>query len=98
MHTRDARTTGYTLHRLFSLKNWRESSDFNGREKAALAWTEAITSPSRQAAVDAINEDIRKIFNEQDLVALTMAVTVINSWNRLSLTVSSSEDLKHVSN
>ena len=96
MHTRDARTTGYTLQRLFSLKNWRESSDFSEREKAALAWTEAITSSSRQAAVDTLHNDIRKIFDEQELVALTMTVNVVDSWNRLSLTVRSSEDLTQV--
>ena len=97
IHTRDARTTGYTLQRLFSLKNWRESSDFNEREKAALAWTEAITSSSsREAAVDTLYHDIRKIFGEQELMALTMTVNAVDSWNRFSLTVRSSEDLSQV--
>ncbi|MCC8358333.1 carboxymuconolactone decarboxylase family protein [Salinimicrobium sediminilitoris] len=96
MHTREARTTGYTLQRLFALKNWRESDEFNDREKAALAWTEAITSSSRQAAVDILHDDIRKILDEQELVAITMAVTTVDSWSRLSLTVRSFEDLADV--
>ena len=96
MYTRDARTTGYTLQRLFALKNWRESSEFSEREKAALAWTEAITSSSRQVAVEAVHIEVEKIFNEQELVALTMAVNVVDAWNRLALTVKSSEILSEV--
>lgn len=96
MHTRDARTTGHTLQRLFALKNWREAADFNEREKAALIWTEAITSSSRQTAVDAVYNEVRKHFEEEELVVLTMAVNVVDSWNRLSFT-RSSEDLSALS-
>lgn len=97
LHTRDARTTGYSLQRLSSLKNWRDSSDFSDTEKAALAWTEAITSSSsRKAAVDTEYYAIREILDEQELLALTMAVNVVDSWNRLSLTVRSSQDLSQV--
>lgn len=85
MHTKDARLKGETEQRIYALNAWRETPFFTDRERAALAWTEAITLISETHAPDDLYEEVRRHFSEQEMVNLTMAVVTINSWNRLSI-------------
>jgi AhpD family alkylhydroperoxidase len=83
MHLPDARKAGERQERLDLLSAWREAPGFTARERAALAWTEAVTLVSDTHVPDAVYEAARAAFSEQELVALTMAVVAINGWNRL---------------
>lgn len=85
MHTKDARAEGETAQRLYATAVWRETPFFTERERAALAWTEAVTLLSRDQVPDEVYELARKHFDEKELVDLTMAVVVINGWNRLAV-------------
>lgn len=85
MHTREARAMGETESRLHLLAAWRESPLYTGRERAALAWTEAVTLVAESGVPDAIYESAREHFSEEELVKLTLAVGVINTWNRLAI-------------
>jgi AhpD family alkylhydroperoxidase len=85
MHTKDARAHGETEQRLYTLNAWREAPFFTDRERAALAWTEAITNIQQGHAADEVYAAARKQFNEQELVKLTFAITQINSWNRIAI-------------
>ena len=85
MHTKDARAAGETEQRIYALDAWRETPFFTERERAALEWTEAVTRVADTHVPDEVYESVSKHFNEEDLVALTFAVVVINSWNRLSI-------------
>lgn len=96
LHIDDARASGQTLERLSLLKNWRETNHFTERERAALAWTEAIISSSRQSAVEALYNEVREHLEEQELVVLSMAVNVIDSWNRVGLAVRTPEELSFI--
>ncbi len=83
MHTKDARALGESEQRLYALAAWRETPFYTERERAALAWTEAITLISQGHAPDEVFEQARTQFTEEELVNLTMAIVAINSWNRL---------------
>ncbi len=85
MHTKDARTHGESEQRLYALSEWRETPFFSERERAALAWTEAVTQISEGHVPDEIYDEVRKHFTEKELVDLTFAVVVINDWNRLAI-------------
>ncbi len=85
MHSKDARAAGETEQRLYTLSAWRETPFFTGRERAALAWTEAITLISSSNAPDEVYEEARKEFTEEELVNLTIAIVAINGWNRLAI-------------
>ena len=85
MHTRDARKAGESEQRLYLLSAWRESSYYTQRERAALAWTEALTEVSRTGAPDAVYEEVCQHFDEKERVALTLAITTINVWNRIAI-------------
>ncbi len=85
MHTKDARAAGETEQRLYGLTAWSETPFYTERERAALAWTEALTLISQTHAPDDVYEHVRKHFSEVELVNLTMAIVTINSWNRLAL-------------
>ncbi len=85
MHTKDARAAGESEQRLYALSAWRETSFYSARERAALAWTEAITNIQAGHAPDDVYEEVRKEFSEAELVRLTMAITQINTWNRISI-------------
>ena|SRR5438093_13778627 len=85
MHTKDARRAGETEQRLYALNAWRETPFFTDRERAALEWTEALTRVAETHVPDEIYERVAAQFDEAELVALTFAVVVINSWNRLSI-------------
>ena len=85
MHSKDARAAGETEQRLYALSAWRETPFFTDRERAALAWTEAVTFITQGHAPDALYEETRRHFSEEELVTLTMAVVTINGWNRLAI-------------
>lgn len=85
MHTRDARKAGESEQRLYLLSAWRESSYYTPRERAALAWTEALTEVSRTGAPDVVYEEVCQHFDEKERVALTLAITTINVWNRIAI-------------
>jgi AhpD family alkylhydroperoxidase len=85
MHTKDARKEGETEQRLYALSAWRETSFYTDRERAALAWTEALTLISENDVPDSLYEATRNHFDEKEIIALTMAIIAINGWNRLAI-------------
>ncbi len=85
MHTTDARKLGESDERMHLLNAWREAPVFNARERAALAWTEAVTLISRGHAPDEVYDEARRQFSDKELVDLTAAVVAINSWNRMMI-------------
>jgi AhpD family alkylhydroperoxidase len=85
MHSKDARAGGETEQRLYALAAWRETPFYSERERAALAWTEAVTLVAQDHVPDSVYSDVRRHFNEQELVNLTLAVVAINGWNRLAI-------------
>ena len=85
MHTLDARKHGETEARLYLLNAWRESPGYTERERAALAWTEAVTLISETHAPDDVHEAVRAQFSDAETVNLTMLIATINAWNRLAI-------------
>src|ERR1700757_2437033 len=85
MHTKDARKHGETEQRLYLLNAWREAPVYTDRERAALAWTEAVTLISETHAPDDVYSEVRAHFSEAETVNLTMLIATINSWNRLAI-------------
>ena len=85
IHTQDARKHGETEARLYLLNAWRESPGYSDRERAALAWTEAVTLISETHAPDDLYEDVRAQFSDAETVNLTMLIATINAWNRLAI-------------
>lgn len=85
MHSKDARALGETEQRLYLLNAWREAPFYSERERAALAWTEAVTLVARDHVPDDVFEQAKKHFAGKELVNLTLAVTQINVWNRFAI-------------
>jgi AhpD family alkylhydroperoxidase len=85
LHTGDARKAGETERRLYAVPVWRETPFFTERERAALAWTEALTLVSETHAPDADYETMREHFTEREIVDISLAIATINSWNRLAI-------------
>ena len=85
MHSKDARAAGEKEQRLYGLVAWHEMPYYTERERAALAWTEALTSIADNHVPDELYEQTRREFTEQELVDLTLAVTTINAWNRIAI-------------
>ncbi|WP_437738203.1 carboxymuconolactone decarboxylase family protein [Sorangium sp. So ce1335] len=85
MHTRDARQDGETNDRLDRLIVWEHVRDFSERERAAFAWTEALTSLDRRTDYSALRARLREHFSEREIGALTAAVAMINLWNRVQV-------------
>jgi AhpD family alkylhydroperoxidase len=85
MHTQDARKHGETEQRLYLLNAWREAPAYTERERAALAWTEAVTLISDTHAPDDVYQEVRTQFSEAETVNLTMLIATINAWNRLAI-------------
>lgn len=85
MHTKDARARGESEQRLYALSAWHETPFYSERERAALAWTEAVTQIADNHVPDDVYELARARFSEQELVNLTLAVIAINGWNRLAI-------------
>ncbi|MGH6755483.1 carboxymuconolactone decarboxylase family protein [Hypericibacter sp.] len=85
MHSADARKAGESEARLYLLNGWRETPVYSERERAALAWTEALTLITEGHAPDAIYEEVRRQFSDEELANLTMAIVTINGWNRIAI-------------
>lgn len=85
MHSKDARAEGETEQRLYALSAWREAPFFTAREQAALAWTESLTLVAHDHVPDAVFEEVRPHFNDEELVNLTLVVGAINAWNRFGV-------------
>jgi AhpD family alkylhydroperoxidase len=85
MHTADARKAGETETRLFLLDAWRESPPYSARERAALAWTEALTLVAETHAPDEAYAELKRHFTEAEQVGLTLLIVAINGWNRVQV-------------
>lgn len=86
MHSKDARTKGETEQRLYGLSAWRETPYYTDRERAALAFAEAVTLIANQHVPDEIYEQARQQFSDEELVKLMIAIVIINTWNRFAIT------------
>ena len=89
MHTSDARKHGESEMRLYMLPAWRESSLYSPRERAALAWTEAVTLIAQTNAPDEVYAELTQHFSEAEIVNLTALIGAINAWNRLAVALRS---------
>lgn len=85
MHSKDLRAGGETEQRLYMLDAWRESPFYTERERAALAWAEAVTLVREGHVPDEVYEQARAQFGEDELANLTLAVVTINGWNRFNI-------------
>jgi AhpD family alkylhydroperoxidase len=85
MHSLDARAGGETEQRLYALDAWRETPFYTDRERAALAWIEAVTLVSQTHVPDNVFEEVKAQFTEQEIVDLTFVGATINAWNRLAI-------------
>lgn len=85
MHWKDLRAIGETEQRLYGLDAWQESPYYSERERAALAWTEAVTLITRGHVADEVYEAVRPHFSDKELADLTFAIATINAWNRLAI-------------
>jgi AhpD family alkylhydroperoxidase len=85
MHWKDLRAAGETEQRLYGLDAWEESPYYSERERAALAWTEAVTNIREGHVSDEVYEQVRKFFTEKELADLILAIAAINGWNRLNI-------------
>jgi AhpD family alkylhydroperoxidase len=85
MHTRQARAAGESEERLYLLDAWRESPLYSDRERAALAWTEALTLVSQTHAPDQVYRELDAHFSDEEKVKLTMQIVTINAWNRIAI-------------
>ncbi len=85
MHSKDLRAVGESEQRLYLLDAWREAPFYSERERAALAWAEAVTLVTEGHVPDEVYEQARSQFSEEELINLTLAVVTINGWNRLSI-------------
>ena len=85
MHTKDARAHGETEQRLYGLSAWQEMPFYSDKERSALAWTEALTNIQQGHASDEVYEEVKRHFDEKELISLTLAITTINAWNRIAI-------------
>lgn len=85
MHWKDLRSLGEPEQRLYGLAAWEESPYYTDRERAALAWTEAVTAIRDGHAPDEVYEQVRKQFTDEEIADLTLAIATINAWNRLAI-------------
>ena len=85
MHTKELRADGESEQRLYLLNAWRESPFYSDRERAALAWTEAVTLVADNHVPDEVYDEARKQFTEEELANLTFALVAINAANRLNI-------------
>jgi AhpD family alkylhydroperoxidase len=96
MHGKDALAAGETPQRLLGLSAWRDAPFYTDRERAALAWTEAVTHVGPSGVPEEVFRVARQQFDDRQLVALTMAIIAINGWNRLAIAFHSPEAGSHV--
>jgi AhpD family alkylhydroperoxidase len=89
MHSIDARAAGETEQRLYALDAWRETPFFDDRERAGLAWIEAVTLVSQTHVPDSVYEEARNHFSEKEIIDLTYVAATINAWNRIAVAMRS---------
>jgi AhpD family alkylhydroperoxidase len=87
MHSKDLRRLGQSEQRIYLLSAWEESPLYTARERAALAWTEALTLISQTHAPDAVYDEVRRHFDDKELIDLTTLIGMINLWNRLAISL-----------
>jgi AhpD family alkylhydroperoxidase len=87
MHTKDARLAGESEQRLYAVPVWRETPFFTPRERAALAWTDAVTEVSKTHVPDDVFDHVREHFTDVEITNLTVAIIAINGWNRLAISM-----------
>lgn len=85
MHSKDLRAGGETEQRLYMVAAWREASVYTERERAALAWAEAVTRISDGDVPDEVYHNVRKQFSDEEVIDLTLGITTINSYNRFNI-------------
>jgi len=85
MHWKDLKSIGESDQRLYELNAWEEAPFYSDRERAALAWTDAVTEVAKSRVSDELYEKVRKHFNDKELADLTLAIATINAWNRLAI-------------
>jgi len=85
MHTREARALGESEERIYLVSGWRESPLYSARERAALAWTESLTLLAATHAPDDVYAEAHQHFTDQELTELTVAIGLINLWNRIQV-------------
>jgi len=85
MHTKDARMAGETEQRLYALSAWKETDFYSERERAALTWTETLTNISQEHIDDELYQSVSRLFSEEEMIYLTLAIVTINGWNRLAI-------------
>jgi AhpD family alkylhydroperoxidase len=85
MHSKDLRAAGETEQRLYTIAAWRDAPFYSERERAALAWAEAVTKLKDGNVSDEVYEEVRRQFSEEELIDLTVAVTTINTYNRINI-------------
>ena len=85
MHSKDLRLAGETEQRLYTINAWRDAPFYSERERAALAWAEAVTKLKDGNVPDEVYEEARRQFSEEELIDLTVAVTTINTYNRINI-------------
>lgn len=85
MHAKDARSEGETEQRLYCISAWRETPFYTEKEKAALAWAEALTDLPHDEVSKELFDEVRKQFGEKEMVDLTTAIVAINGWNRFGV-------------
>jgi len=85
MHSEEARAAGESDDRLLPLDAWHESALYTDRERAALAWTETLTNIATTHAPDAVYDEVSRHFSQAELVDLSIAIAMINSWNRVAI-------------
>jgi AhpD family alkylhydroperoxidase len=101
MHSKDARALGETEQRLYELNAWRETPFYTDKERAALEWIEAVTLVSETHVPDHVFDRVKKQFSDKEIVDLTLLAAVINSWNRLAISlrvVPGTYEPKHAAN
>ncbi len=88
-HTAELQKNNETAERISQVADWRSSKIYTNRERAALAWTEAITNIQDGHAPDAVYDEVHAHFSDVEIVNLTLAITTINAWNRISIALGS---------
>jgi len=95
MHTAELRKSNETAERIAGVGDWRGLEIYTKRERAALAWAEAVTNIQEGHAPDAVYDELRAHFSDVETVNLTLVITTINAWNRISIALGRYSD--HVS-
>ena len=85
MHVKDALKAGEDVERMYMLSAWRESHLYSERERAALAWTEALTTLSASSATDELYEELGRHFTQEEMTKLSLLIGTINVWNRINV-------------